>query len=104
MPQTILYYAPSAKIINEFYSQDLFGGIYFSVVSIPQGSITTSSSDGINYGRSDSKRGVAVFVNKNKVFIVSVGLPDTLSIESIEEEIAEIKDRIIKFTETIIFN
>lgn len=104
LPQTILYYSPTAEIIEEHYSQDLFNGVYFCTVSIPKGSITASSTNGKNYERNDSKRGLALFINKNKIFIVSSGLPDTLSIEAREEEIEKIKDQLIKFTKTIMFN
>jgi hypothetical protein len=99
-----LYYSPNAEIIEEHYSPDLFNGTYFCTVNIPKGSITASSRNGKNYERNDSRRGLALFINKNKIFIVSSDLPDTLSIESKEEEIAEINDRLIRFSKTIIFN
>lgn len=105
LPETIFRYKPTARIIEEYYITDLLDGAYFCIVNIPEGSITASSSDGKNYTRHETRRGLLLFIIKNRLCIVSSGLGEGLSGERPfnEDEAQRIKKQLIDFTKTIIF-
>ena len=100
LPQTVFHYRPSARIIEEYYIVDLLDGAYFCIVNIPEGSITVSSSDRKNYTQHEARRGLLLFIIKNRIYIVSSDVGEKLSKE---DETRQIKKQLIDFTKTIIF-
>lgn len=104
LPEMILPASPLSEIIEEYYSPDLFNGAYSCVVNMPKGSTLAASTDGKNYEGFDVRRGLLVFVNKTQLFIVSYSFSNISKVKSREEEIKRIKDQLVGFAKTIIFD
>lgn len=105
VPQAILANVPNADVQYTEYLQNTLGGAYFVLVDMPKGSTISQQENNGSSNRLDAYRGLISFINAEFLYIVS-SQRSFFKDEppgSLEEEVEEIKERILEFVETIEF-
>ncbi|MBH8563603.1 hypothetical protein I8748_15630 [Nostoc sp. CENA67] len=105
VPQAILANVPNAEVKYTEYLQDTLGGAYFVLVDMPKGSTISQQENNGTSNRLDAYRGLLGFINAEFLYIVS-SQRSFFKDEppgSLEEEVEEIKERILEFVDTIEF-
>ncbi|MFN6569457.1 hypothetical protein A6770_02490 [Nostoc minutum NIES-26] len=105
VPQAILANVPTAQIKYTEYLEDTMMGAYFVLIDMPHGSTISQQENNGTANRLDAYRGLLTFINADFLYIVS-SQRSFLKDEnpgSLEEEVEDMKERILEFVETIEF-
>jgi hypothetical protein len=105
IPQAISASLPDAKVERNEYLEDTMDGAYFVLVNMPKGSTISKQENNGTATRMDAYRGLLSFFNGEFLYIVSSqhGILSDETHSSLEEQIYEIKQKILAFVDTIEF-
>jgi hypothetical protein len=105
VPQAILANVPNAQVKYSEYLEDIMMGSYFVLVDMPHGSTISQQENNGTASRLNAYRGLLGFINADFLYIVS-SQRSFLKDEnpgSLEEEVEDMKERILEFVENIEF-
>ncbi|MBH8572275.1 hypothetical protein I8752_04330 [Nostocaceae cyanobacterium CENA369] len=105
VPQAIVANVPNAQVKYSEYLEDIMMGSYFVLVDMPHGSTISQQENNGTASRLNAYRGLLGFINADFLYIVS-SQRSFLKDEnpgSLEEEVEDMKERILEFVETIEF-
>ncbi|QLE54476.1 hypothetical protein [Nostoc sp. TCL26-01] len=106
VPQAILNNLPEAQIKHTEYQENGTLDYYFVLVDMPQGSTFSQQDNNGTLTKLDAYRGLISFIKDDFLYVISSqrSFLDDETPGSIEEEVANIKESLLEFVETIEFS